>query len=224
MILVRPAGRRLRAPGAPDYNTAAAAVARPVSSRVLVPSRLFLRARVRLIAAAMVAASCTPTPALREFVVGATLPLSGREAATGEAMRRGYLRAVEEVNRAGGIAFGRQGRVTVRLDVRDDKGEAGRAEQLADELLGGAAHLLLATPVAIRAVPQAAVAERLGKPMVVNRQDGQGLPGRRAWWTVAVPAGGEVEARAYAMAREVLLAAARVGSADPGTLRQALHR
>jgi hypothetical protein len=171
-----------------------------------------------------VVAACAPAPPVREFVVGATLPLSGRESATGESMRRGYARAVEEINRAGGLVLGLQGRVPVRLDLRDDRGEAARAEQLAAELLAGGAHLLLATPVAIRAVPQAAIAEQIGRPLVVNRQDGEGLPGPRAWWTVAVPAAGDVETRAYAMAKEVLLAAARVGSTDPGTLRQALQQ
>lgn len=193
--------------------------------RVPLPSRSSLRTRPRLIAAAIVVvAACAPAPAVREFVVGATLPLSGRESVTGESMRRGYARAVEEFNRAGGLALGLQDRVPVRLDVRDDRGEAARAEQLAAELLQGGAHLLLATPVAIRAVPQADVAEQVGKPLVVNRQDGDGLPGPRARWTVAVPAAGDVEARAYAMAREVLLAAAQAGSTDPGTLRQALQR
>jgi hypothetical protein len=200
-------------------------VARLVFIRVTVPSQLSQLLRVELVAAALlVAAACTPAPSVREFVVGATLPLSGRESATGEAMRRGYARAVEEFNRAGGLVFGPQARVPVRLDVRDDRGEAARAELLASELLSGPAHVLLATPVAIRAVPQAAVAEQVGKPLVVNPPDGDGLPGPRAWWTVAVPAAGDVEARAYAMAREVLLAAARVRTTDPGTLRQALHR
>jgi ABC-type branched-subunit amino acid transport system substrate-binding protein len=179
-----------------------------------------------LFVAALVAAAaaCAPPPVAREFVVGATLPLSGSEAATGEAMRRGYARAVEEVNRAGGLPFGTRARVPVRLDVRDDCGEASRAERFASELLEGGAHLLLATPVAIRAVPQAAVAEQVGKPLVVNQRDGDGLPGPRAWWTVAVPASGDVETRAYAMANAVLRAAARVGSTDPGTLRQALRQ
>jgi ABC-type branched-subunit amino acid transport system substrate-binding protein len=173
-------------------------------------------------AAVAVAGACAPLPVAREFVVGATLPLSGREAEIGEAMRRGYARAVEEANRAGGLVFARGARVPVRLDVRDDGGEAARAERLASELLGGGAHLLLATPVAIRAVAQAAVAEQIGKPLVANAQDGEGLPGPRAWWTVVVPASGDVETRAYTTANVVLRAAARVGSTDPGTLRQAL--
>lgn len=156
--------------------------------------------------------------------MGATLPLSGSESATGEAMRRGYARAVDEVNRVGGLAFGQRIHVPVRLDVRDDRGETARAEQLASTLLGAGAHVLLATPVAIRAVSQAAVAEQVGRPLVVNAQDGSGLPGPRAQWTVVVPAAGDVEARAYAMAREVLRAAERVESADPGVLRQALRR
>jgi hypothetical protein len=139
-------------------------------------------------------------------------------------MRRGYVRAIEEVNRAGGLSFGRRARVPVRLDLRDDRGEAARAEQLSWELLGGRAHLLLATPVPIRAVAQAAVAEQLGRLLVVNTQDGEGLPGPRAQWTVAVPASGDAETRAYAMAWEVLRAAARAKSTDPGILRQALRR
>jgi ABC-type branched-subunit amino acid transport system substrate-binding protein len=182
--------------------------------------------RSSLLAATVIAVAlgCAPPPVPREFVLGATLPLSGSEAATGEAMRRGYARAVDEVNRAGGIVFRGGVRVPVRLDVRDDRGEATRAERLASELLGGSAHLMLATPVAIRAVPQAVVAEQVGKPLVVNQQDGEGLPGPRAWWTVAVPASGDAEARAYATASAALRAAARVRSTDPGTLRQALER
>lgn len=174
--------------------------------------------------ALLVALACTPPPVVREFVIGATLPLSGGDAAIGQAMRRGYLRAVEEINRAGGLAVGQQAHVAVRLDVRDDRGEASRAEQFARELLGDGAHLLLATPVAIRAVSQAAVAEQLGRPLVVNAQDGEGLPGPRARWTVVVPASGDVEARAYAVASRVLRAAAHVHSTDPGVLREALRR
>jgi len=190
-----------------------------VSSRTPSLSRASPAAAVLALALA-----CAQAPVVREFVVGATLPLSGGEATTGQAMRRGYARAFDEINRAGGLAFGPRALVPARLDVRDDRGETARAEQLAWELLGGGAHLLLATPVAIRAVPQAAVAEQLGRPLVVNAQDGEGLPGPRAQWTVAVPASGDVEARAYAMARQVLAAAARAGSADPGVLRQALRR
>src|SRR5258708_39127370 len=55
-----------------------------------------------------------------EIVIGASLPLSGPLAGFGSFQQWGYKRAVDEVNKAGGISIGGQKQM-VRLIIRDDK-------------------------------------------------------------------------------------------------------
>jgi len=175
-----------------------------------------------VLACALAWPGCSNAPATRALVLGATLPLTGTDAEVGAAMRRGYERAVDEVNRAGGIVVETASKLPVRLDLRDDGGEAALAERLALELLSGECHVLLATTPAIRAATQAAVAEQVGKPMLVGTADADAVPGTRARWTFSVPASGDPEARAYETARLALRAFGAAKGGDPSALRYAL--
>src|SRR5471030_246228 len=55
-----------------------------------------------------------------EIVIGASLPLSGPLAGFGSFQQWGYKRAVDEVNKAGGISIGGTKQM-VKLIIRDDK-------------------------------------------------------------------------------------------------------
>ena len=55
-----------------------------------------------------------------DIVIGASLPLSGPLAGFGSFQQWGYKRAVDEVNKAGGITVDGQKRA-VKLIIRDDK-------------------------------------------------------------------------------------------------------
>lgn len=69
---------------------------------------------------------------------------------------------------------------------------------------------------------EAAVADRLGVPLVVNRTDAPGLPGPRQEWVFSVEAAGDLEARAYATARALFDAIEAARTIDPVALRNAL--
>jgi branched-chain amino acid transport system substrate-binding protein len=55
-----------------------------------------------------------------DIVIGASIPLSGPLAGFGSFEQWGYKRAVDEVNKAGGISIGGTKQM-VRLIIRDDK-------------------------------------------------------------------------------------------------------
>jgi ABC-type branched-subunit amino acid transport system substrate-binding protein len=159
-----------------------------------------------------------------EVVLGASLPLTGPEADRGQAMARGYRRAADEVNRRGGVRLGAgDRRVSLRLDVRDDRGEAALAERYADELVDHGAVVLLSTAGAVCVATQAALAERVQRPYVLARSEAPGLPGRHADWTVSVVVEGDVEARAHALVVHVVDAIERAGVTDARAVRHALR-
>jgi len=173
-----------------------------------------------VVGCALVALACAGPRLAGPLVLGATLPLTGADAQVGAAMRRGYERAVDEINRAGGVAIDATRRLPVRFELRDDGGEAARAERLASELLSGDCQALLGTASALRVTVQAAVAEQLRKPLLAAAADG--VPGSRAEWTFAVSATGDIEARAYETARAALRAFETARGGDPVALRYAL--
>jgi len=175
--------------------------------------------------AAAIAVMCgCARPAVPEVVViGATLPLSGPDAARGRAIARGYQRAADEVSARGGVRLGAgDARVPLRIEVRDDGGQSVLAERYADELVGRGAVALLATFGPVRAATQAALAERVRRPFVVSKADAPGLPGRHAEWAVALPAEGDDEARAHAIASRLIEAIERAGVTDARAIRHAL--
>ena len=140
-----------------------------------------------LLAAAVCLAALTAGGAAQaadEIVIGASLPLSGPLAGFGSFQQWGYKRAVDEVNKAGGIVV--DGKKTpVRLIIRDDKTEpntsAGNIETLisrnkAVALLGSC------TPALVNA--GALVAERHKLPMVTGCDPMEAFRSVRKWTTV----------------------------------------
>jgi hypothetical protein len=188
-----------------------------------------MRERGRLVpalaAALALGSGCEVAQVPHEVTIGTSLPLSGVDATTGQAMQRGYASAVESANRAGGVLVtGISRRVRVRLHVRDDGGEASRVEQAAEELASAGCLALLGTAGAVRTAVQAAVAERLARPLVVNDVDAAGLPGAHARWTLSVAVSGDAEDRARQTATVVLDAIAAAAAMEPAALRVALER
>ena len=162
-------------------------------------------------------------PAPAAVVLGATLPLTGHDAARAKAMQRGYDDAVAAVNAAGGVRIG-EASVRVTLDLRDDAADAAALETATQALVDAGAHVVIATPADVRAVAQAGITERAGLPLVGNAIDHPGLPGKRMQWMVlAAAASPNPEARAREVVSATLAAIARAGSLDPRAIRAALQ-
>lgn len=117
---------------------------------------------------AVVAGWCVvgPARAAEEIVIGASLPLSGPLAGFGSYAQWGYKRAVDEVNRSGGLTV--DGKKTkVRLIIRDDKTDPNVTASNTETLIGrdGAVAMLgSCTPPLVNA--GALVAERRKIPLV----------------------------------------------------------
>ena len=182
-------------------------------------------AMTAMVTAALVVSCAKPAPLPRSITVGASLPLSGTDAAIGAAVRRGYARAFAEANAAGGVAVrGGTARVRVGLEVRDDTGDPAEVEAKLRDLVRAGCQVLLATASDVRAATQAALADQLALPYVVNLEDAPGLPGARQKWVFAVQALGDREARAYQTARALLRALERAERFDGAGIRRALTR
>jgi branched-chain amino acid transport system substrate-binding protein len=103
-----------------------------------------------------------------EIVIGASLPLSGPLAGFGSFQQWGYKRAVDEVNKAGGISIGGT-RLMVKLVIRDDKTDPNATASNTETLLSRdhvVAMLGSCTPALVNA--GALVAERAKKPLVTG--------------------------------------------------------
>ena len=103
-----------------------------------------------------------------EIVVGASLPLSGALAGFGSFQQWGYKRAVDEVNKAGGISIAGT-RQMVKLIIRDDKTDPNATASNTETLISRdkvVAMLGSCTPALVNA--GALVAERAKKPMVTG--------------------------------------------------------
>lgn len=100
-----------------------------------------------------------------DVVIGASLPLTGSEARTGQAFQEGYQLAVEQVNARGGLLLGGK-QAPVVLRIADDQSipmvaaklTQSMAEQHVDALLGSYSGLL--------SEPQSKIAEREHIPYV----------------------------------------------------------
>jgi ABC-type branched-subunit amino acid transport system substrate-binding protein len=180
------------------------------------------RAGVLVCALAGVVA-CGPANEVDVVAIGATLPLSGSESAAADAVRRGYERAVAEVNAAGGLWLeSPQARVPVRLVLRDDGADAAAAERLARALYLEGVHVMLGTYGDVRSAVQSAVAERLDRPYLVCEEDAPGLPGSQQRWTSSVRAVGDAESRAYRTARTLIQSIEAAGTTDAERMRIAI--
>ncbi|MGO9361109.1 MAG: amino acid ABC transporter substrate-binding protein [Xanthobacteraceae bacterium] len=103
-----------------------------------------------------------------EIVIGASLPLSGPLAGFGSFQQWGYKRAVDEVNKAGGIAINGT-KQQVKLIIRDDKTDPNAAAANTETLISRdkvVAMLGSCTPALVNA--GALVAERAKKPIVTG--------------------------------------------------------
>ena len=180
---------------------------------------------VTAVLAALAVSCAAPPPVPSSIAIGASLPLSGADAAVGAAIRRGYARAFAEANAAGGVPV-RQGtaRVRVGLEVRDDAGDPAMVEDKLRDLVRAGCQVLLATASDVRSAAQAALADQLARPYVVNAEDAPGLPGTRQKWVFMVRATGDREARAYQTARALLHALERAERFDGAGIRRALTR
>ncbi len=138
-------------------------------------------------------------------------------------MRDGYRRAVDEANAQGGLMLAAAGgRVPVRLVVHDDRAETPRVEEQTTALVTQGAHVLLGTYTSVRATAQAAVAERVACPCIVNSVDAPGLPGPRMSWVFSViVSGSDLESRAYETAASALATVSRAAALDAAHLRVA---
>ncbi|GAC1598331.1 MAG: ABC transporter substrate-binding protein [Myxococcales bacterium] len=87
-----------------------------------------------LTAAAPLAGAAESASPGAPLVVPGTLPLTGPEAATGNALREGYELAVSEVNARGGLRVGDKW-MPVVLDLADDRGDKNGAARAAERLI-----------------------------------------------------------------------------------------
>ena len=116
-----------------------------------------------------------------EIVIGASLPLSGPLAGFGSFQQWGYKHAVEEVNKAGGIAIGGK-KEMVKLIIRDDQTNPNLTASNTQTLLSRdhvVAMLGSCTPALVNA--GALVAERAKKPIVTGCDPLQVFTSVRQW-------------------------------------------
>jgi branched-chain amino acid transport system substrate-binding protein len=116
-----------------------------------------------------------------EIVIGASLPLSGPLAGFGSFQQWGYKRAVDEVNKAGGISVGGQ-KLMVRLIIRDDKTDPNVTASNTETLISRdhvVAMLGSCTPALVNA--GALVAERAKKPLVTGCDPLEAFKSVRKW-------------------------------------------
>lgn len=115
-------------------------------------------------------ASCGGPRQIDEVVLGATLPLTGKEARAGLYFKNGYTLAIDEANEAGGVLVkGLKRRLRVRLDLLDDKSDSTTAVQLAEQLITvNRVHALLGTYETKLTFAQSVVPEREQIPYVAG--------------------------------------------------------
>jgi branched-chain amino acid transport system substrate-binding protein len=116
-----------------------------------------------------------------EIVIGASLPLSGPLAGFGSFQQWGYKRAVDQVNKAGGIAINGT-KQQVKLIIRDDKTDPNVTASNTETLISRdrvVAMLGSCTPALVNA--GALVSERAKKPMVTGCDPLEAFKSVRKW-------------------------------------------
>ncbi|WP_247506434.1 amino acid ABC transporter substrate-binding protein [Bradyrhizobium sp. 1] len=116
-----------------------------------------------------------------DIVIGASLPLSGPLAGFGSFQQWGYKRAVDQVNRAGGIAIN-GAKQQVKLIIRDDKTDPNATASNTETLISRdrvVAMLGSCTPALVHA--GALVSERAKKPMVTGCDPLEAFKSVRKW-------------------------------------------
>jgi branched-chain amino acid transport system substrate-binding protein len=116
-------------------------------------------------------ASAAPTAAVRapeaaSILVGASLPLSGSEANTGQAFQEGYQLAVEQVNVRGGLVVGEK-QVPITLRIADDQSNPLLAAKLTESMASvQRVDFMLGSYSGLLSDPQSTIAEREKIPYV----------------------------------------------------------
>jgi branched-chain amino acid transport system substrate-binding protein len=116
-----------------------------------------------------------------DIVIGASLPLSGPLAGFGSFQQWGYKRAVDQVNKAGGIAINGT-KQQVKLIIRDDKTDPNATASNTETLISRdrvVAMLGSCTPALVNA--GALVSERAKKPMVTGCDPLEAFKAVRKW-------------------------------------------
>ncbi|MGY3149289.1 branched-chain amino acid transport system substrate-binding protein [Bradyrhizobium sp. USDA 3397] len=132
-------------------------------------------------AVAALALGVAAADAADEIVIGASIPLSGPLAGFGSFQQWGYKRAVDEVNKAGGIAVNGTKR-QVKLIIRDDKTDPAVTAANTETLISRekvVAMLGSCTPALVNA--GALVAERAKKPLVTGCDPLEAFKSVRKW-------------------------------------------
>lgn len=126
--------------------------------------------RLAVALAAALAVACGSGPTSDEILLGATLPLTGKESRAGLMFRNGYTLAIDEINAAGGVMVGPAGRkLPIRLEILDDKSDSTTAVQLAEHLVTvTGVHALLSTYETKLVLAQSIVPERQQIPYVTG--------------------------------------------------------
>ena len=115
--------------------------------------------------------SLAPAQTKEPVKIGLAAAVSGGSAASGEAIKRGLLIAIDEVNAKGGVLGGRK----LELVIRDDEGNPAKGVTIARELVerekaavvfGG-----LHTTVALAQVPVGAKVELDGRNLYYDEWD-----------------------------------------------------
>ena len=139
-----------------------------------------MRKHLGLSFAAAFIALAAPASA-EDIVIGASLPLSGPLAGFGSFQQWGYKRAVDQVNKAGGVSIGGTKQM-VKLIIRDDKTDPNATASNTETLISRdhvVAMLGSCTPALVNA--GALVAERAKKPMVTGCDPLQPFLSVRKW-------------------------------------------
>jgi branched-chain amino acid transport system substrate-binding protein len=130
---------------------------------------------VLAVAFAFAAGSAAAEQLEPEIHIGATLPLTGAEAASGARIRDGYELARDQANEKGGVLVGAR-RLNVRLDIVDDGSDPRKAVKLLEQLVEkDSVQLLLGSFSTALVEPQSAAAERLRVPYVNAAGSAAGL-------------------------------------------------
>ena len=143
------------------------------------------------------AAAAEAVPGARErIVIGATLPLSGREAKPGSYVKEGLDLAFEQANAQGGLLVGGR-RIPVELSLMDDRSEPDYAAQLVENLVRERdARFLLGTYSSVLTERQAAVAERLSVPYLAGVAGASEIFLKNRRWVFGLSAPTKMEAYA----------------------------
>jgi len=106
--------------------------------------------------------AATPSPSEREFVIGYAAALTGGLAPFDAPFKDGLEVAIQLLNDEGGI----DGRIPIRLEVKDVKSDAALASQVAQELVASGVDLLITGCDVDLSIASGSVAQAAGIPAI----------------------------------------------------------